>query len=55
MKDEIFGPVVVIARFETEEEVIKMANNTRYGLAAGCHTKDYERAIRVTNKLRAGE
>ncbi|KAL4803339.1 aldehyde dehydrogenase domain-containing protein, partial [Aspergillus unguis] len=54
MREEIFGPVVAIAKFSSEEEVIKQANNTTYGLAAACHTKDYERAIRVTNALRAG-
>lgn len=54
MREEIFGPVVAIAKFKTEEEVIEMANDTTYGLAAGIHTKDYERAIRVTSALQAG-
>ncbi|KPI41925.1 Aldehyde dehydrogenase [Cyphellophora attinorum] len=54
MREEIFGPVVAIAKFKTEEEVIEMANDTTYGLAAGVHTKDYERAIRVTSALEAG-
>lgn len=54
MKEEIFGPVVAIAKFKTEEEVIELANDTTYGLAAGIHTKDYERAIRVTSALEAG-
>lgn len=54
MREEIFGPVVAIAKFKTEEEVIGMANDTTYGLAAGIHTKDYERAIRVTSELQAG-
>ncbi|KAL4957588.1 aldehyde dehydrogenase domain-containing protein [Aspergillus filifer] len=54
MREEIFGPVVAIAKFSSEEDVIKQANNTTYGLAAACHTKDYQRAIRVTNALRAG-
>ena len=54
MKEEIFGPVVSIGRFSSEEEVIKHANDTTYGLAAGIHTKDYERAIRVTGQLNAG-
>lgn len=44
VKEEIFGPVVVVARFKTEEEVLKLANGTPYGLAAGIHTKDIERA-----------
>jgi aldehyde dehydrogenase (NAD+) len=54
MREEIFGPVVAVAKFRTEEEVIELANDTSYGLAAGIHTKDYERAIRVTSALQAG-
>ena len=54
MREEIFGPVVAIAKFSSEEEVIELANDTSYGLAAGIHTKDYERAIRVTSALQAG-
>mgnify|MGYP005989591221 CR=1 FL=1 len=54
MREEIFGPVLAVAKFKTEEEVIEMANDTTYGLACGIHTKDYERAIRVTRQLEAG-
>ncbi len=54
MKEEIFGPVVTVSKFKSEEEVLSLANDTTYGLAAGIHTKDYERAIRVTNALKAG-
>ncbi|KAL2812937.1 Aldehyde/histidinol dehydrogenase [Aspergillus granulosus] len=54
LRQEIFGPVVAIAKFSSEAEAIKQANNTTDGLAAACHTKNYERAIRVTNALRAG-
>lgn len=54
MREEIFGPVVAIAKFREEEKVIELANDTSYGLAAGIHTKDYERAIRVTGALEAG-
>lgn len=54
MKEEIFGPVVSIAKFSSEEEVIELANDTTYGLAAGIFTKDYERAVRVTSALKAG-
>lgn len=54
MREEIFGPVVCISKFRTEEEVLREANDTTYGLAAGVHTKDYERAIRITNGLKAG-
>lgn len=54
MREEIFGPVVSIAKFKDEEEVIELANDTTYGLAAGIFTKDYERAVRVTSALKAG-
>jgi hypothetical protein len=54
VKEEIFGPVVTVTKFKDEQEVIKLANDTSYGLAAGVHTNDYQRAIRVTNKLKAG-
>lgn len=54
MREEIFGPVVAIAKFKTEEEVLELANDTSYGLAAGIFTKDYERAVRVTGALKAG-
>lgn len=54
MREEIFGPVVCVTKFKTEEEVIELANDTTYGLAAGIFTKDYERAVRVTGALKAG-
>ncbi|PSS22027.1 hypothetical protein M430DRAFT_136846 [Amorphotheca resinae ATCC 22711] len=54
MQEEIFGPVCSIAKFDTEEEIIKTANNSIYGLASGIHTKDLNTAIRVANGLRAG-
>jgi len=54
VREEIFGPVVVVAKFKTEEEVVALANDTTYGLAAGIHTKDYETAVRVTSALKAG-
>ncbi|MED1204557.1 aldehyde dehydrogenase family protein [Heyndrickxia acidicola] len=53
-QEEIFGPVLCIIPFETEEEVIKMANDTIYGLGAGLWTNDVSRAHRVANKLQAG-
>ncbi|KAK7190647.1 aldehyde dehydrogenase [Paraphaeosphaeria sporulosa] len=54
MREEIFGPVVCIAKFKTEEEVLRDANDTTYGLAAAVHTKDYERVLRITNGLKTG-
>ena len=53
-RNEIFGPVLVMVPFETEEEAIQMANATPYGLAAYIQTGDPERAKRVSRKLRAG-
>ena len=52
--DEIFGPVMSVLRFDNEAEVIKRANNTKFGLAAGIFTKDINRAHRVINQLEAG-
>ncbi len=51
---EIFGPVLVIIPFDTEEEAITLANDTDYGLAAYLQTGSAERARRVTRRLRAG-
>ncbi len=51
---ELFGPVLSVIRFKTEEEVIKLANDTKYGLAAGVFTKNGARSLRVTKALRAG-
>ncbi len=52
--EEIFGPVLSVLRFSTEEEAVAMANDTRYGLAAGIWTKDVHRAHRVAHQIRAG-
>ncbi|KAI5925990.1 aldehyde dehydrogenase [Camillea tinctor] len=54
MKEEIFGPVAAIAKFKTEEEVVHLANDSAYGLAAAIHTGDLNTAIRVSNSLHAG-
>jgi len=54
MKEEIFGPVCALAKFATEEEVVRLGNDSNYGLAAAIHTKDLNTAIRVSNALRAG-
>jgi len=52
--NEIFGPVISIKTFKTEEEAIEMANDTSYGLAASIYTTDVTRAMRVSNLLEAG-
>ncbi|XP_010254147.1 PREDICTED: aldehyde dehydrogenase family 2 member C4-like [Nelumbo nucifera] len=54
VKDEIFGPVMSLMKFESVEEAIERANNTRYGLAAGIVTKDLNLANRVSRSIRAG-
>ena len=53
-QEEIFGPVVTIAPFDTEEEVIKLANGTQYGLSATIWTKDVSKANRVAEGLHSG-
>lgn len=54
MKEEIFGPVVVINVFSTEEEVMTKANNSEYGLYASVYTKNLDRAMRFVRGLEAG-
>ncbi|MFG6277587.1 aldehyde dehydrogenase family protein [Microbacterium sp. 5K110] len=52
--DEVFGPVLTVQPFDTEDEAIALANGTRYGLASGIQTSDLARAHRVAARLRAG-
>ena len=54
MQEEIFGPVCAIAKFSTEEDVIKLGNDSMYGLASAVHTRDLNTALRVSNALKAG-
>ncbi|KAI9163819.1 aldehyde dehydrogenase [Paramyrothecium foliicola] len=53
-REEIFGPVVVITRFKSEDEAVASANDTTYGLGAAVFTKDLERAHRVAAEIEAG-
>ncbi|RTE69660.1 hypothetical protein BHE90_015952 [Fusarium euwallaceae] len=54
LKEEIFGPVVVIDTFETDQEVLAKANDTEFGLGAAIFTKDIGRVLRISPKLEAG-
>jgi len=54
VKEEIFGPVVVVAKFKDEDELIKMANDSFYGLASAVFSQNITRALTLANKLKAG-
>ncbi len=54
VRDEIFGPVMTLLEFDSEDEVIARANDTPYGLSAGVFTRDLQRAHRVVRRLDAG-
>ena len=53
-REEIFGPVAVVQKFETEDDVVAAANDTRYGLNAMVFTENLSRAHRVSGRLKAG-
>ena len=53
-REEIFGPVLSIIPYEDEEDAIRIANDTPYGLASYLSSSDMERARRVASRLRAG-
>ncbi|SDR16088.1 aldehyde dehydrogenase family protein [Pseudovibrio sp. Tun.PSC04-5.I4] len=54
-QDEVFGPVLSLIPFRTEEEAVRIANGTPYGLVAGIWTKDISRATRVAKAVRSGQ
>jgi aldehyde dehydrogenase (NAD+) len=53
-REEVFGPVASILRFEDEEQAIRMANDTEYGLSSAVFTRDLERGVRVAKRLEVG-
>jgi aldehyde dehydrogenase (NAD+) len=55
VKKEIFGPVLCLMKFSEEEEVIRRANDTIYGLASAVWTNNIKRAFRVARRLKAGQ
>lgn len=54
-QQEIFGPVVVVIPFESEEEAVKIANGAQYGLVAGVWTRDGARQMRLARSIKAGQ
>ncbi len=54
LQNEIFGPVAPICTFKTEDEAVRMANNTEYGLVAYAFTQDLNRGLRLAEKLEVG-
>jgi betaine-aldehyde dehydrogenase len=53
-QEEIFGPVACVIRFKDEEDLIRQANDTVFGLACGIWTRDYRRALRIAKQIKAG-
>jgi acyl-CoA reductase-like NAD-dependent aldehyde dehydrogenase len=54
-QDEVFGPVLAIMPYDTEDEAIEIANSTIYGLAGGVWSRDQARAERVARQIRTGQ
>ncbi len=54
-REEIFGPVLSITTYSTEDEAISLANDSDYGLSGGVWSSDEERAVRVARRMRTGQ
>ena len=54
VREEIFGPVGVVIKFKDEDDVVRQANDTLYGLAAAVFTQNLNRAIKTVNRIKAG-
>jgi acyl-CoA reductase-like NAD-dependent aldehyde dehydrogenase len=53
-KEEVFGPVIVLVAFDTEEEALALANDCEFGLGAAIWTQDLSQAFRVSESIEAG-
>ncbi|WP_224417417.1 aldehyde dehydrogenase family protein, partial [Modicisalibacter sp. R2A 31.J] len=54
-REEIFGPVLAVFGFDSEEEAVRLANDSEYGLAAGVWSQDIDRIMRVSRRLESGQ
>ena len=53
-ENELFGPVLSVMKFDTEEEVLRKMNDNQYGLSSGIYTSDLAKGMRVSKAIRAG-
>ena len=54
-KEEIFGPVLSVMKFREEDDAVRIANDTDYGLVSGVFTRDLDKATGVAKRMRAGQ